>query len=98
MTVVPISVYTAPAATIPPSATRPSARVGGGRDDHGDEREAGSEVTRHPPADRYEEDQRAHARKEDRHVGVESHQERSKHRCAEHRDDVLQAESERLRR
>jgi hypothetical protein len=75
----------------------PAARVARRGDHHADEREARTQVTRHPPADDQEEDERAHARHQDRDVGVEAHQQRREHRGAEHRDDVLRAHCDGLR-
>ena len=70
--------------------------VAGGGDDDGDEREARAEVARHAPADDHEEDQRADAGEQDRDVRIEAHQQRRQHRRAEHRDDVLHAQRDRL--
>ena len=56
-----------------------------------------AEVARHPSADDEKEDERADAAHEDRHVGVKSHEQRSKDGGAEHGDDVLHAECGHLR-
>jgi hypothetical protein len=75
----------------------PRATVAGGRDDDADEGEARTQVARHLAAHGKKEDQRADARHQDRHVGVEAHQQRRQHGGAEHRDDVLRADGHGLR-
>ena len=76
----------------------PTACVAGRSDDDGDKGEARSEITRNASADGNKKDQRADARKQNRNVGVEAHQQRCEHGGAEHRNDVLQAEQNSLRR
>jgi hypothetical protein len=75
----------------------PAACKTGGRDHHADEGKGRSQVTRHLTTDQDEEDQRADAAHQDRDIGIEPHQERRQHRCAEHRDHMLHAERCRLR-
>ena len=68
----------------------------GGNEHGADEGEARAEIARHPAADHEEEDDGGDARKQDRDVGIEPHEDGRQHRRAEHRDHVLQAHDHRL--
>src|ERR1043166_4998471 len=74
------------------------AGIAGGRDDDRDEREARAEVAWDFAGDRDEEDQGPDAGEEHRNIGIEAGEDRCEHGRAEHRDHVLEADDDHLRR
>jgi hypothetical protein len=70
---------------------RAAARVAGNGNHATDKSETRAQVTWHPPAHHHEKNQRSHAGHQNGDIGIETDQQRRKHRRPEHGDHMLRA-------